>query len=294
MSHKEEKNETESLKSHLTLALHRAIGGGIPGAAAMAIQVVALMWLRTTMNYQYRHGTTTILAMKTLYSQGGILRFYKGLTPALLQAPLSRFGDTAANSGMLALFDSYDSTKNLDVSIKTLAASFTAGLFRIFLMPIDTVKTILQVEGKHGLSILGNKLRKNGITTLYYGSIGAATATFVGHYPWFYTFNFLDDKLPTYEDFWMKLARRAMIGFIASVTSDTISNSLRVLKTYRQTHSEKVSYPKAFQEVIKTDGVFGLLGRGLKTRILANGLQGCLFTVLWKGMEDLLVKNYKL
>ena len=55
----------------------RALGGGIPGAAAMGIQVGSLMWLRTTMNYQYRHGTTTTQAMRHLYKEGGIARFYK-------------------------------------------------------------------------------------------------------------------------------------------------------------------------------------------------------------------------
>lgn len=30
----------------------RALGGGIPGAAAMGIQVGSLMWLRTTVNFQ--------------------------------------------------------------------------------------------------------------------------------------------------------------------------------------------------------------------------------------------------
>ena len=35
-------------------AAKRALGGGIPGAVAMVLQVLLLMWLRTTMNYQYR------------------------------------------------------------------------------------------------------------------------------------------------------------------------------------------------------------------------------------------------
>ena len=39
--------------------------------------------------------------------------------------------------------------------------------------------------------------------------------------------------------------------------------------------------------VIATDGVMGFLGRGLKTRILANGLQGLLFSLLWKYFLDL-------
>lgn len=38
------------------------------------IQVGALMWLRTTINYQYRHGTSTTTALKTLYREGGVVR----------------------------------------------------------------------------------------------------------------------------------------------------------------------------------------------------------------------------
>lgn len=45
----------------------RALGGGLSGAAAMGINVGALMWLRTTINYQYRNGTTMSVALKTLY-----------------------------------------------------------------------------------------------------------------------------------------------------------------------------------------------------------------------------------
>lgn len=38
-------------------------------------------------------------ALRHLYKEGGVVRFYRGLGPALLQGPLSRFGDTAANAG---------------------------------------------------------------------------------------------------------------------------------------------------------------------------------------------------
>lgn len=48
----------------------RALGGGLSGAAAMGINVGALMWLRTTINYQYRNGTTMSVALKTLYKVG--------------------------------------------------------------------------------------------------------------------------------------------------------------------------------------------------------------------------------
>ena len=60
----------------------------------------------------------------------------------LAQGPLSRFGDTAANTGVLALLEDVD----VPVAFKTVAASLGAGLFRIFLMPVDAVKTIMQVR----------------------------------------------------------------------------------------------------------------------------------------------------
>jgi hypothetical protein len=35
----------------------------------------------------------------------------------------------------------------MPMAAKTVAASFAAGLFRIFLMPVDALKTIMQVGG---------------------------------------------------------------------------------------------------------------------------------------------------
>jgi hypothetical protein len=87
-------------------------------------------------NYQYRHGTSFPVALRTIYADGGIPRFYRGVIPALAQGPLSRFGDTAANTGMLTLLDSFETTKDLNVGYKTVAASIAAGLFRIVLMPV--------------------------------------------------------------------------------------------------------------------------------------------------------------
>ena len=124
-------------------AIKRAAEGGLAGAAAMAINVCSLMWIRTAINYQYRYGTSTTEAFKKLYAEGGIPRFYRGLAPALLQGPLSRFGDTAANTGTLAALDAFEFTEKLPVGVKTVAASMGAALFRIFLMPVDTFKTTM-------------------------------------------------------------------------------------------------------------------------------------------------------
>lgn len=284
-------SDTKDIKNILNNSFQRALGGGLSGASAMGCQVLSLMWLRTTMNYQYRYGTTTTQAIKSLYKDGGIGRFYRGLGPALLQGPLSRFGDTAANAGVITLLDSYDETKDLPVAAKTMCASFIASLWRINLMPIDTLKTTLQVNGKDGLKLLASKYRQNGVGVFYHGTLGAFSATYVGHFPWFFTFNYLDQTLPKQETTVKKFARNAIIGFSASAVSDTVSNSIRVLKTTRQTYDKPISYMDAGKEIIKNDGVLGLFGRGLKTRLIANGLQGMMFTVLWKSFMEFAEKK---
>eukprot|EP00466_Bigelowiella_natans_P014754 jgi/Bigna1/46341/estExt_Genewise1.C_30320 len=237
----------------LDKAMARAFRGGIAGAGAMGIQVVSLMWMRTTMNYQYRNGEkSTLRAIQILYRDGvnsglafgGIRRFYMGLGPALFQGPLSRFGDTAANSGTLALLEANPSTNKLPVGIKTFMASCAAAAWRMVIMPIDAMKTISQVATIQKV----NKKDSNYMVK--------------------------------------KLGRNASIGFAASICSDCCSNSIRVIKTVKQTSTVPITYTAAAKQVIDKDGVMGLLGRGLKTRIMANGMQGIMFKVLWKLFED--------
>jgi hypothetical protein len=243
----EPKKELSALEV-LDKAAKSAMRGGAAGAVAMGMNVGALMWMRTTVNYQYRHGTSFPVALRTLYADGGVLRFYRGVLPALIQGPLSRFGDTAANTGMLTLLDSIESTKDLNVAYKTVSASVAAALFRIFLMPVDTVKTTMQVTGK--FSNVVTKVKVEGIPALYHGSLAAASATFVGHYPWFFTYNFLSEKIPKQDDQLKELGRRAILGFCSSAVSDTCSNSIRVVKVYKQSSAEKLSYPQVVRNVI--------------------------------------------
>lgn len=219
----------EPLSETLKKAGKKALGGGVAGAVAMFVNVGTLMWMRTTVNYQYRYGMGTFEAIGHLYKEGGgglsgIRRFYRGVGPALFQGPLSRFGDTASNAGMLALWDSLEFTKELPMWTKSVSASLAAASFRVFLMPIDAMKTILQVEGADGLQKLQAKIRKGGPGVLYAGSMGAMSATFVGHYPWFYTNNYLNSVMPKYdrtENLPMFLARNAFVGFCSSAVSDT-------------------------------------------------------------------------
>jgi hypothetical protein len=242
------------------------------------------------MNYQYRYGTSTGEALRTLYSEGGVLRFYRGVGPALIQGPASRFGDTAANAGVLELFESSESVKAWPTPLKTVFASGAASSMRVFLVPVDTVKTIMQVEGKEGIPKLMAKYKAGGPIVFFHGAGATLAASFVGHYPWFTTFNTLQANWPKYDDRASSLCRNAAIGFIASFSSDTVSNSLRVIKTCRQTN-DTMSYKEIVEKVIAEDGVMGLFGRGLKTRIIANGMQGLMFSVLYKLFEEKLMKK---
>ncbi|CAM9277279.1 unnamed protein product [Choristocarpus tenellus] len=276
-----------STKRIFEKATKRALGGGASGAAAAVVQVLSLMWLRTTMNYQYRYGTSTKEALQNLYKEGGISRFYLGLPFALVQGPLSRFGDTAANIGVLVLLDALESTKGLPLPVKSAAGSLAAALWRILLTPVDTFKTTMQVSGPDGIPLLMEKVKENGPSSLFEGAIASAAATFVGHYPWYFTYNALNAALPTATDgdLFLQLARQAFLGLCASSVSDCCSNSIRVVKTTKQTAPMQVSYTEAIKMVVDEDGVVGLFVRGLQTRILVNALQGALFSVLWKYFE---------
>ncbi|KAI9456835.1 mitochondrial carrier [Lactarius psammicola] len=254
-------------------ALMRALGGGLSGAAAMVLQVLTLMPIRTVMNYQYRFGTTTTQAINTLYADGGYF-------PVLSGDPLLALATLPPNAGILALLESN----------KFMLA---AALFRMVLTPVDTIKTTLQAQGKRGWGILGRRIKTYGIGTLWFGAWATAAATFVGHYPWFGTYNQLDKLLPQPTTLGQQILRQALIGFVASVISDTVSNSLRVVKTYRQVDETRIGYLDAARAVVATDGVRGLFGRGLKTRIIANGAQGLMFSVLWKLFMNMWEKEAK-
>ena len=80
--------------------------------------------------------------------------------------------------------------------------------------------------------------------------------------------------------------RNATNGLVSSAVSDVVSNSLRVLKTYRQTSTEPITYMNAAKNIIATEGVWGLFFRGLGTRIIAHGVNGMVFTVAWKYLEE--------
>lgn len=256
--------------------LKKSLGGGLSGAAAMSFQVTSLMWLRTTMNYQYRHGGGIVPTIKTLYGQGGFLRFYRGYLPAIVIGPLSRFGDLAAYTYSKENFKEYDS------ATRTLIGSAMSISWRLAIMPVDVIKTTLQVNGKDGMNVLKQNINHNGIRAMYSGATASMSSSLVGYYPWFFTYDYLKRNAPEGNE----IVRNGAIGFISSLNSDICSNSLRIIKTNKQSQIN-ANYQSIIKHIFKNEGATGLLFRGLQTKILINGIQGMIFSIMFNFINNL-------
>lgn len=103
---------------------------------------------------------------------------------ALIQAPLSKFVSTAANDGVEAFLLSFDSTRQWGVGKQTFFASVIVGLFRMVLMPVDTCKVVLQVDGNEGFRTLIRRVRKGKIGVLYQGAVVSAVSSSLANFPW--------------------------------------------------------------------------------------------------------------
>merc|ERR1719428_2307142 len=113
---------TPSLDMVLLAAMKKAWRSGSAGFVAGTMQVVAFMWLRTTMNYQVKNGGSFLETLKKLWAEGGLARLYRGLFPwAIFQAPLSRFGDVAANEMVISVMGTLFPA--IPVSISTFLSS---------------------------------------------------------------------------------------------------------------------------------------------------------------------------
>ncbi|KAI0563860.1 Mitochondrial carrier [Gracilaria domingensis] len=264
-----------------------ALKAGMPGAAAAACQTASFMWLSTTAAFQYRYGASLRQALQLLYAQGGVRRFYSGLAPTLMHVTLCRFGDTTANN--IAL--SHAPTDSLPLN--TLCASFAAGAWRATLLPLETFRSNMQVRGPEGFSLVIERFRRAGFGGLYRGSAASFSAGVVGHFPFFFTVNFVSQAVPLTEDasFLAKVGRNGGMGFMAAMSADIFTNGFKVLANNKQTCDKGLSYYEVARKIVKRDGVLSIVTRGLKTRMLSNGLQGATFVLVWKEIESRLVRT---
>lgn len=287
--------KSRSIPEVFQTARKAAFKGGIFAFSAGIVQVLTLMWLRTAVNYQYRYGGSLLTALKELYKQGGIARFYRGLSYAIVLAPITKFGAIAANEGSGVLVASLGLPAVSAEFYATVLGTLLTVVWKVLLMPLETCKTVLQVDGTRGFEKLMARVTKGNVWTLWQGSAAAILATTASHYPWFYTYNLLDRSLHKTDAMVQVVMRSAFIGFVASAVSDTVSNFLRILKTVKQSTSADGLYGLSYLQITKNvyaeGGLTALLGRGLGTRIITNGIQSVLFTVIWKVLPLLWKKN---
>ena len=248
------------------------------GFAGGALQVTSLLWLRTANNYQYKHGTSLSDTIKTLYNQGGILRFYRGYFPSLFLGSSIKFGEINAYY--------YSKQCNFNELERLIFISSVSSLLKFTFVPIDTLDIFLQVEGKKGIETLKNKVNSQGVRVLYYGLTPWITSNFISTFCWYNIHNYLDSKFKNYgKEGIVFNIKNAIIGGIASVISDSLTNPLRILKIYKQSNTNRVSYTETYKNIVETRGYKELFLRGLKTRIIIHGLQNMFFIVVWKNLE---------
>ncbi len=179
--------------------------------------------------------------------------------------------------------------------VKTGLGSIAAGLWQIALMPIDASKTATQVQGADGLkSLWGLVAEERSLGPLYLGSVVQASATAADHFPWFLMYSSVDTAIPAIsssDDLLMSLAQSAFLGFSASSLEENGSNSLREIKNHQtdrpigetrggvssSASNKEVSYGDIVKMIIEQEGVAGLFGRELQTRLLTNSIPVAVF-----------------
>lgn len=249
------------------------------GVSSGFLQVSSLMWLRTANNYQYRYGTNLSDTFSILYKNGGFLRFYRGYFPAVYVASVCKFAELNA----------YYFTKDYSQHEKLLTIASISSFAKLSVIPIDTLDMFLQVEGKKGFNILYDKIKNNGYRVLYYGSTPWIISNFLGTYGWYYVHNYLDKKYKNkFNDNKLQFnLKNGLIGLSSSITSDIITNPLRILKINKQSNSNNIGYLDTIKEIKNKKGYSEFFLRGLKTRILIHGVQNIFFVIVWKNLEQL-------
>ena len=108
-------------------------------------------------------------------------------------------------------------------------------------MPLDTCKTVLQVDSVEGFRNLMRRVKAGKIGVLYQGAIANALSALMGHYPWFFTYNALSKSEWLQNLIPSLLLRNAGIGLVASIVSDTFVNAVRVVKTTKVSKQHQVT-----------------------------------------------------
>jgi len=250
-------------------------------AVAQASTAPVFSWMVTIMAYQHRHGGGMIQVGRKLYCDGGIRRFYRGMGISLVQVPLLRLGQVASTD---VAFENL-APLGLPDAAAAAAASVGAAGCRGVLAPLANLSAVQQVHGKEGLRFFKEKVRGRP-SALWSGAGGSMATSVLGHYTWCISHRKLQERLPEPPGAHGRDLRNAAVGFLSTSISDLSTNFLRVLTTFQQTEREQIGYLTCARRLVAEQGLLGLFGRGLSTRLLASGSQGAVFNVVWKAITQ--------
>lgn len=84
----------------------------------------------------------------------------------------------------------------MPLGVQTALSTAAGASLRLLLTPLDTLKTTSQVQGGKASEVLLHRVREGGAGQLFNGALANFAAGWVGSYPWFATYNYLNAALP--------------------------------------------------------------------------------------------------
>ena len=252
------------------------INSGSIGFIAGITNMSLIFPLRTISKYQYKYNFSINKCVSEIYKEGKISRFYYGYIPTIIDCGLCKSID-------IYIYNKINNDyPNKSIVHKSILIGLNSSVLKATLTPLDCISNIYHVYGHKGTSIIQNKIKNNGIMSLYNGVGPILILTTLSNILWFGSFQFLEKynkyNINTY-------LQNGMNGFISSSISNIILNPIRVLKIYKQTSTNNNNYLQHFSDLIK-DNKFNIFYRGLSSRVLIYGVQSALFTIIWKRLES--------
>ena len=247
---------------------------------------------KTIIKYQYVNGASFPLTLRKMVYNQDKLRLFRGISPNIIKYSVGKMGEASIYTYFRDIDKEYDEIGKLSMT------SFYITLWRINLMPFDTMSNTLQVHGQEGYQIIKRRINTYGIGTLYSGTVMYGLINYVNCFTWFGIFNTMNNLLNNDKNNIMNDTKNnissdisydinnGLVGFTSTLGSDIINNPLRVIKTYKQSYNTRISYTESFKDIIKEGGYKNLFIRGFGVKTFLNCITSSFYVIMWKRLED--------
>ena len=246
------------------------------GFLSGAINSIIFYPPKTIIKYQYVNGTPILNTFNILSKSKDYFRLFRGIIPNCFKYSLGRMGEAG-------IYTYYNDINNNTINIiDNSKLSGIIALWKINLMPLDTISNIYQINGTKGFNILKTKIKNYGFNTLYYGSYPHLLILYTHSFIWYGIFNKLENILVNNN--LNSNLNYCVLGFTSSAVTDFIINPIKIVKVYKQTNNSKITYQQCLKELMKNNK-YNFIYRGLGLKIIINGINSSLYVFLWKNIE---------